>query len=79
MLVDAGLSWQKGDKLGFAPTSFKPAETDYAIIDTYDNATGVTKLDRKLSFYHFGAADSTATLYSGVDIRGEVYMMSRNI
>jgi hypothetical protein len=29
-------------------------------------------LDRPLSRYHWGAAESTAAQYSGVDMRGEV-------
>jgi hypothetical protein len=32
-----------------------------------------------LKFYHFGAAESTATKYNGVDMRGEVVSLSRNI
>jgi hypothetical protein len=32
-----------------------------------------------LNNYHFGAAESTASKYSGVDIRGEVLLLTRNV
>ena len=54
-------------------------EVDYAIIKSYDNVTGVATLDRPLSNFHFGKLESTGPQYSGVDMRGEVVMLSRNI
>lgn len=32
-----------------------------------------------LSHYHWGASTSTASKYNGVDIRGEVILLTRNI
>jgi hypothetical protein len=32
-----------------------------------------------LKFYHWGAPESTADKYNGVDMRGEVLSLSRNI
>ena len=32
-----------------------------------------------LNYYHYGAPDSTASKYSGIDIRGEVLLLTRNI
>lgn len=54
-------------------------DTDYAKITSYDSATGVVVLDRPLTAYHYGAAASTAANYNGVDMRGEVYMFTRNV
>ena len=36
-------------------------------------------LDEPLNFYHWGAAESTENDYSGVDMRGEVVLLNRNI
>jgi hypothetical protein len=54
-------------------------EQDYAEILFYDNSTGLVYLDRSLSQYHWGSLVSTAADYSGVDMRGEVMLLSRNI
>lgn len=43
-------------------------------------ASGIAQLDRPLTYYHYGAANSTASYYGGiVDIRGEVMLLSRNV
>lgn len=58
----------------------KYKESDYAIISSYDSATGEVTLDRSLNNYHYGASTSSASTYSGIiDIRGEVFMLSRNV
>lgn len=49
------------------------------MIKTYDNVTGIATLDRALSKYHWGASVSTAPQYSGVDMRGEVMLLTKNI
>lgn len=36
-------------------------------------------MTKELKYYHWGAPDSTASLYNGVDIRGEVMLLTRNI
>jgi len=77
--VGTGLDWSSGDTIGLAPTSYINNETDYAIITSYESLTGKVTLDRAISFYHFGQSESTASLYNGVDIRGEVFLLSRNI
>lgn len=77
--VEAGLSWIAGDRIGLAPTRIQWYEGDYAIIVSYDNSTGKITLDRKLNYKHWGAAVSTGGDYSGVDMRGEVLLLSRNV
>jgi hypothetical protein len=54
-------------------------QTDFAVITSYDNTTGIVTVDRNLSSYHWGSSDSTGPQYSGVDMRGEVMLLSRNI
>ena len=54
-------------------------EIDYAVIKTYDNTTGWTYLDRLLDHYHWGAPQSTGSYYQGIDMRGEVVLLTRNI
>lgn len=77
--MEPGLGWVAGDLIGLAPTTFNWWEMDHGVITSYDNVTGSITLDRKVSFYHWGQAQSTASQYSGVDMRGEVVLLSRNI
>ena len=79
ILIDSGLDIVPGDRLALLPTSFAPNAADDAFVQSYDNSTGLVTLDRYLSYYHFGAAVSTASKYSGVDIRGEVLLLTRNV
>jgi hypothetical protein len=32
-----------------------------------------------LNYYHYGRAESTGSLYNGLDIRGEVVLLTRNV
>lgn len=78
--METGLDWVANDKVGLAPTSMKFKESDWAIVQSYDKSTGEVKLDRNLTFYHYGAAESTAPKYGGkIDLRGEVFLFTRNI
>lgn len=77
--LEPGLDWQAGQKIGFAPSNMRYWQHDFAIIVTYDKVSGLTTLDRKLTYYQYGASQSTAEQYSGIDMRGEVYLLSRNI
>lgn len=79
ILVEPGLGWQVNDTIGLAPTAMIWQESDYAVVKSYDNSTGAVTLDRKLDYYHWGASVSTAANYSGVDMRGEVILLNRNI
>lgn len=49
---------------------------DYVVIDTYDSATGVVTIAKGLEFYHYGHFDVGDV---GVDMRGEVILLSRNV
>jgi len=77
--VAPGLDWVAGDKLGLLPTSFNQLASDEGEIVSYDAATGLVTLTAALKYYHFGAAVSTGGEYNGLDIRGEVILLTRNI
>jgi hypothetical protein len=48
-------------------------------IEEYNGETGYLKLTEPLPNYHYGASQSTAGDYNGVDIRGEVLLLDRKI
>ena len=43
------------------------------------NTGGLLTLDKDLDYYHYGEGASTADEYNGIDVRGEVLLLSRNI
>jgi hypothetical protein len=49
------------------------------IISAYDRETGIVTLETPLVWYHWGQSVSTANDFNGVDMRGEVVLLSRNI
>ena len=77
--VGIGLDWVAGDELGFAPTATQYLHYEVAVISSYNSSTGALTLTAPLKFYHFGAAASTAADYQGIDMRGEVVLLTRNI
>lgn len=77
--VESGLGWQVNETVVFVATALDWDENDYSKIASYDNATGLLTLQEPLENYHWGAAVSTGAQYNGVDMRGEVMLMSRNI
>ena len=48
-------------------------------IKNYTADNGHVFIEEKLEKYHFGQFESTGEQYRGVDMRGEVMMLSRNI
>ena len=48
-------------------------------IENYDPESGIMTFTNFTRWYHWGAPASTAGEYSGVDMRGEVILMSRNV
>ena len=78
-MIDTGLTgWNSGHVL-LAPTSTSFKHSEYMEIASYDSVTGKLSLTKPLQHYHYGAAASTGASYSGVDMRGEVYYMTRNV
>jgi hypothetical protein len=72
-----GVDLVKGDRLAFAPTDMKYDTSEEGTVKSYK--AGVIELEAPLKWYHFGAAKSTADKYEGIDMRGEVLSLSRNI
>lgn len=79
ILVETGLDLVAGDRIALAATSFKFEAGEYLIISSYDAETGVITLEDEVHYNHWGAPESTADTYNGIDIRGEVLILSRNI
>ena len=61
------------------PTSFKSDAYDFVTVSAFNSVTGKVDLEEPLLYYHWGADESTADEYDGLDIRGEVLLMTRNI
>lgn len=74
--VTTGLDWVAGDVLGFAPTAVQHLHSEEAIVQSYNAGTGDLVITSGLKFYHFGAATSD---FKGADLRGEVFLLSRNV
>jgi len=75
----ANVDLVEGDRIALAPTDMKETTGETRNVVSFDKKTGVIVLDKALEWYHFGQAKSTGDLYSGVDMRGEVLSLSRNI
>jgi hypothetical protein len=76
--VAAGLDWQEGDELYFAPTTMQTDHSDYLTIVSYDETTGNLLLSDNFSHYHWGQ-ESVTDEFGGLDMRGEVILLTRNI
>ena len=76
--VGTGLDWKEGDKIYIAPTTTQSLHSEYRTVTGY-YASGRLFIDLPLDHYHFGAESSTEIEYNGLDIRGEVILLSRNI
>lgn len=77
--VEAGLDWVAGDRIVLLPTGYTRHMKDDVFISSYDNTTGKLKINSTLNHYHWGAAQSTAPDYNGIDTRGDVVLLTRNV
>jgi parallel beta-helix repeat protein len=77
--VETGLDWVAGDRIALLATSYDRTASDDVFIESYDNTTGILKLNSTLNHYHWGQAVSPAADYNGIDIRGEVVLLTRNV
>lgn len=78
-MVDTGLDYVNGDMLGLPATNIDPHNSETVIVESYDDQSGLITLTEPLNGYHFGAQESTGKDYSGVDMRGEVLLLSSNV
>lgn len=79
LYVEAGLDWVAGDRIALAPTSFTHDRSEDNFVESYDSDTGKVTLLTPLKYHHWGAPESTGSNYNGVDMRGEVLLLSRSI
>jgi hypothetical protein len=79
IMVKTGMDLRHGDYLGLPATNTDPHQSETVIVESYDSQSGQVMLVNPLKGYHFGAADSTADDYSGIDMRGEVLVLSSNV
>jgi hypothetical protein len=79
LIVDTGLDVVEGDKLGLPATNVQMYDSETVTVADYDPETGIVTLTEPLQGYHFGQSESTAESYDGVDMRGEVLLLSSNV
>jgi hypothetical protein len=48
-------------------------------VTSYNNASGQVDVDHNLNYYHWGKDTSTGPDYDGLDMRGEVLLLTRNV
>jgi hypothetical protein len=78
VLVETGLDWEVGEKIGIAATNMRTMDFDECTIAAYDSGTGWITCENELEGFHFGGSVSTFNDY-GVDMRAEVMYYGRNI
>ena len=76
--VEPGLDWQEDEQVVLAPTNMRTLDTDICTIRDYNIGSGEVRCKESLQGFHFGSDDSTEETH-GVDMRGEVALLSRNI
>lgn len=77
--VEAGLDWMAGEEIYFAPTNHQYEHSEYRTIVAYESSTGKLVVDTPFEHYHFGEAATHKDAYAGLDQRGEVRLLNRNI
>ena len=76
-LADDVSSWEVGDKILVASTSFEVRESEtFTIVECPECTSHQVKLDRPATFTHWGRIDSTTGI---IDQRAEVGLLSRNV
>lgn len=79
LLVPAGLDLKEWDVLGLLPTSYAHNHGENVTVKSYNASSGEVQLWSKVQRYHWGAPESTAAQWAGVDMRGEVLLLTRNV
>jgi hypothetical protein len=68
-----------GDRLALMPTSYDPHLVDDVVVTAYDTTTGKVDVSTTLNYYHWGRETSTGPDHDGLDMRGEVVLLTRNV
>ena len=77
IFVEGDPGWSVGDEIYLAPTAMQNQHSEYRTIT--DILGSKVTLDEPLAYYHYGEGASTADEFNGIDMRGEVILLSRNI
>jgi len=77
--VEPGLDMVAGDRLGLLPTSYTSDAVDDVFVTAYDTTSGKVDISTTLNYYHWGRAESTGPDHDGLDMRGEVLLLTRNV
>lgn len=77
--ADGDIDLVVGDMIALAATGFEYDTGETFTVKKWEASTGTITLDAPTKWYHFGRSESTGDLYNGVDMRGEVLSLSRNI
>ena len=77
--ADGNIDLVEGDVIALAATGFEYDTGESFTVTKWDKGTGTITLDKATVWYHWGAETSTGDRYNGVDMRGEVLSLSRNI
>jgi len=75
--VGTGLDWQVGEYIYLAPSTVQETYSEYRTITAISG--NVLTLNTALDYYHYGAAVSTAADFNGIDMRTEVFLLTRNV
>ena len=75
--VEGDPGWSIGDDIYLAPTAMQNHHSEYRQIT--DILGSKITLNEPLTYYHYGEGASTADEFNGIDMRGEVLLLSRNI
>ena len=76
-LVDDVSSWEVGDQILVASTSFEVRESEtFTIVECQECTANQVKLDRPATFTHWGRIDTDSGI---IDQRAEVGLLSRNV
>ena len=54
LMVDVGLDFVNGDKLGLPATNVKVDDSETVVVESYDPNSGLITLVEPLKGYHFG-------------------------
>ena len=54
LIVDTGLDFVNGDKLGLPATNVDANQSETVIVESYDTNSGLITLTENLKGYHFG-------------------------
>jgi hypothetical protein len=79
IVVHPGLDWVSGDRIALGPTSYAHDMSEDNFVTDYNSETGIVTLENPLKYHHYGYHLSTGPDYNGIDMRGEVILLSRSI